>query len=269
MRWGIRKPRESVKTMWDERAVADVNFNSVISPSDRSGLKTEYVDLVDRRLIVPELEQLPAGAKVLDFGCGVGRLAQWPEFDRLRYYGVDRSEKMVQSAREYSARKPNRHFSTYDGSTLPFESGLFDCIVAVWVIQHILEEERLGALVRELDRVLKPGGKIILIEQISDRVLDEALPGGEVYKRHRQASALTSLFGLAASPAWHKKTPGFALHGPFYRSLTLVGYVPLRALRRLVPAFVALDELWYRVTVGTSLARPKWMDEGLMIVKKA
>lgn len=260
---------ESVKTMWDERAAVDVNFNSVISPSDRSGLKTEYVNRVDRRLIVPELILLPDGAKVLDFGCGVGRLSQWPEFDRLRYFGVDRSEKMIQSAKKYSAHKPNRTLVTYDGYTLPFKSGFFDCIVAVWVIQHVLEEERLTALVRELDRVLAPGGKVILIEQLSDTVLDETLPSGEVYKRHRQASALTSLFGFAASPAWHKKTPGFALHGPFYRSLMLLGYLPLRSLRRLVPAFIALDELWYTMTARTNLLRPKWTDEGLMIVKKA
>jgi ubiquinone/menaquinone biosynthesis C-methylase UbiE len=253
--------------MWDNRAAADVNFNSVISPGDRSGLKSDYVDIINRKLLAPELEALSAGAKVLDFGCGVGRLARWSLFDRLDYTGVDRSQTMIEVAKK-QVDKPGRHFSLFDGAVLPFSSDTFDCVIAIWVIQHIVDEDILRTTAGELKRVLKTGGKVILIEQISDHQIDEALPNGEVYKRHRPAAALSALFGGSGGPAWLRKTEGFALHGPFYRSLGLLGMQPARRLRRLVPALIALDEAWYRASSGLRPRSRDWVDQGLMIVKE-
>jgi SAM-dependent methyltransferase len=267
-RFGAVPRSETFSSMWDDRAAVDVQFNSVISPGDRSGLKTEYVDQVDRRLIAPELELLSLGAKVLDFGCGAGRIAQWSLFDRLEYFGVDQSEKMIELATRYSAGKPKRQFFRYDGQHLPFESRVFDCVIAIWVLQHILDDDRLRAVGRELDRVLKPGGKIILIEQLSGREIDEHLPSGEIYKRHRQASTLSALFGASQQPVWLRKTEGFVAHGPLYKSLGIIGLLPVPSMRGIIPACIALDEVWYRVTVGLRIYQPDWIDQGLMIIKQ-
>jgi SAM-dependent methyltransferase len=263
----FRRREEAVAGMWDERAAEDVNFNSVISPGDRSGLKAEYIDLIDRKLLAPELGALPPGAKVLDFGCGVGRVARWSLFDRLEYFGVDRSARMIETAKRYSESTPHRHFACYD-RRLPFDDAEFDCVISIWVIQHIVEEAALRDTASELLRVLKPGGHIILIEQVSDREIDEALPNGEIYKRHRSASALSAAFGSREGPAWLQKTAGFAMHGPFYKSLGIVGLVPVRKLRRLIPSFVDLDEAWYRATGGFRPRSRDWLDQGLMVVKK-
>ncbi|HEY2408465.1 MAG TPA: class I SAM-dependent methyltransferase [Polyangiaceae bacterium] len=264
---GLLRRSEAVTSMWDERATADVNFNSVISPGDRSGLKAAYVDLIDQRLLAAELTALAPGAKVLDFGCGVGRLACWSLFDRLQYFGVDRSQKMIDGAKRHTGERPARLFAHYDGDRLPFDDGTFDCVIAIWVIQHIVDEQSLARTARELDRVSRPGGKIILIEQVSEEQIDEALPSGEIYKRHRPASALSEAFGSRSGPAWLRKTDGFVMHGPFYRGLALLGRLPIAGLRKLVPSFVALDDAWYRATGGLRLPSQRWLDQGLMIVK--
>lgn len=89
--------------------------------------------------------------RVLDLGCGVGRLMK-PGF-----YGIDISEKMIALAKN---RKPGCHFQVNDGRDIPFPDDYFDTVYCVLVFQH-LPLVAVANYIIETARVLKNGGKFI------------------------------------------------------------------------------------------------------------
>lgn len=89
-----------------------------------------------------------SGGKVLEIGCGVGRLMADGN------YGIDSSEEMLKIARK---RKPNCHFKLSDGRTIPYDDNTFDFAYCMLVFQHI-PFEAVTAYISEVKRVLKKGG---------------------------------------------------------------------------------------------------------------
>ena len=87
---------------------------------------------------------------VLDIGCGEKPYEEL--FNATSYTGID-----IETTKEYHASSKVDVF--YNGLDLLFESNTFDSIVCFEVLEHVFEPER---IVKEMYRVLKPGGKIIL-----------------------------------------------------------------------------------------------------------
>jgi len=113
------------------------------------------------------------GDKILDFGCGNGRLAGFlneiwsePAFAKAsagKFVGVDVSQKLIDIAKQkYSSEKTK--FIKIDSlsAKLPFENNYFDMVFSIAVFHHFPSEEYALGIVKELHRVLKPGGKIIV-----------------------------------------------------------------------------------------------------------
>lgn len=107
---------------------------------------------------------LPAGAEVLDAGCGTGRmityldtLAQENE-QPLVIQGCDLSEAMVAIARD---AHPNRRILAADLAALPYTPQSFDALLAWYSIIHATPEE-LAGIFCEFRRVLRPGGVLLL-----------------------------------------------------------------------------------------------------------
>ena len=98
-------------------------------------------------------DRLPAGALVLDLGCGNGtkiaRLA-----DRFEVTGVDISERQVRLAR---ATVPTASFVQADFTELDAPAGSFDAVTALYSIVHVPREEH-PALLGRIRGWLKPGG---------------------------------------------------------------------------------------------------------------
>lgn len=92
------------------------------------------------------------GDKVLDAGCAMGELLA--PFADLHRYGVD----LVEDYRELVEANGVK-FETGEIEDLPFVGRLFDVVVATDVLEHVLD---LNAAMRELLRVLRPGGVIIM-----------------------------------------------------------------------------------------------------------
>jgi SAM-dependent methyltransferase len=96
---------------------------------------------------------------VLDAGCGEGYMArELAGRGASRVYGIDASARLIAAAREVPA--PGVSFSEGDIADLPFARGSFDLIVA----NHLLNDlPDITEPVRELARVLRPGGKIVAL----------------------------------------------------------------------------------------------------------
>ncbi|MDP9373488.1 MAG: class I SAM-dependent methyltransferase [Chloroflexota bacterium] len=104
---------------------------------------------------------LPAESRVLELGCGSGRL--WAEnLDRLPAgWSVtlsDLSPGMLWEARQaLSAARSAIAFVNADAQALPFASGAFDAVVANHMLYHVPERGRAYA---EIHRVLRPSGRL-------------------------------------------------------------------------------------------------------------
>ena len=104
-----------------------------------------------------------AGKAILDFGCGIG--AAIPFFRKhlpaARLTGLDVSRKSLDIAEE---RFPGEaEFVVFDGATMPFADGSFDVVFTACVFHHIPEEFHVP-LLKEIRRVLKPGGQFFIFE---------------------------------------------------------------------------------------------------------
>jgi SAM-dependent methyltransferase len=94
---------------------------------------------------------LAPGARVLDAGAGECRHA--PQFARQRYYAVDLA--VGDPGWDYS-----RLDCLADLAALPFLDGAFDACLNVVTLEHVREP---AAVLRELARMLKPGGRLLLV----------------------------------------------------------------------------------------------------------
>jgi SAM-dependent methyltransferase len=101
------------------------------------------------------------GQRILDFGCGSGRLIRWLRgvADDSEIWGVDIRAEHVLWCREHL--QPPFHFAvTTVVPHLPFEDRYFDLIHAGSVFTHI--DDLVDSWLLELRRLLKPGGRLYL-----------------------------------------------------------------------------------------------------------
>jgi SAM-dependent methyltransferase len=96
------------------------------------------------------------GVRVLDVASGPGYAAARAAARGAEATGVDFSAEMVALARELH---PGIEFGEGDAGTLPFENGAFDAVIANFLMPHVAD---LPAVVRELTRVTRPGGRVAL-----------------------------------------------------------------------------------------------------------
>jgi len=107
--------------------------------------------------------------KILDDGCGSGRLYKLFRGKDIEYFGVDFSGKMIEIARKQylsspEAKKETVHpvFLTVNALNLPFEDNFFNKVFSVAVLHHIPSEEKRIMFLKEIRRVLKQKGELFL-----------------------------------------------------------------------------------------------------------
>ncbi len=118
-------------------------------------------DALEERLLLDSIG--PArGLRILDVGCGDGVLATPLAQDGAQVTGLDASADMLASAhRRARAAGVEVDLVEGDAGNLPFPAGQFDCVVSVATLCFV-EDPR--PTIREMVRVLQPGGRLILGE---------------------------------------------------------------------------------------------------------
>jgi demethylmenaquinone methyltransferase/2-methoxy-6-polyprenyl-1,4-benzoquinol methylase len=171
---------EAVRGMFDRIApVYDVMNRAMTAGLDRRW----------RRLAASEV--VWPGDRVLDACCGTGDLAVECERRGGRVVGLDFSEPMLERARKKSGAI---EWVQGDALALPFEDGMFDAATVGFGVRNLADLE--GGL-RELARVLRPGGNLAVLEITRPRGLlkpffrlwfdvlvpfaGRILPGGQAY----------------------------------------------------------------------------------------
>ena len=138
------------------------------------------------------LELLPHPRRVLDVGCGTGRLLRRARrcYPTAELVGVDLAGQMVATA---SAVTPTGLAVSYvhgRAECLPFTHELFDLIVATLSLRHWTD---LPAGVAEIGRILTPGGVVIL----ADVFPSSRRPGPALAMRRRRHPAVPAELGTA------------------------------------------------------------------------
>ncbi len=156
---------ESMRRDWDERASADAKYyvftrdSSSDEPDFEQSGRVNYEELVRPYLPVLLNGRPPKSCRVLEIGCGVGRMTRWFAEEFLEVHGLDISAKMIEKAEECLRHYPHvvLHLGLgKDLSGLP--DGAFDLVFSYIVFQHIPSRAVIKSYVREAARVLKVGG---------------------------------------------------------------------------------------------------------------
>lgn len=118
-----------------------------------------------RSATVARLDPQP-GERILEVGVGTGLML--PLYPRhCSVMGVDVSEEMLERARVRAEEQDMQHVELrhMDGGGLEFRDDTFDAVVAAYVVTAVPDHR---AVVREMVRVCRPGGRILLTNHFSD-----------------------------------------------------------------------------------------------------
>jgi len=151
-----------------------------------------------------------AGMKVLDFGCGCGRILRWllDDYPGVEFHGVDTDPDAV---RWCESHLPGGHFSAGSPEPpLPYPDAYFRAVYAFSVFTH-LDAVFQDLWLKELKRILNPDGVLLITVHgaAAARILDEegrrALAAAGIL--HRRSKKLKGIM-----PGWYNTT----WHSPEY-----------------------------------------------------
>jgi len=139
-------------------------YRDVVQSSiDFSGLSYEFVTAAKADIIREVIAARfgpEAKPSALDVGCGIGVLHRYIRDRFARLCAVDVSTGCLEQAARANS---GVEYRAYAGAELPFASGEFDFAFAICVLHHVPPGDWLG-FIREMARVIRPGGAVCIIE---------------------------------------------------------------------------------------------------------
>lgn len=99
------------------------------------------------------------GESVIDIGCGNGRFVESFKKRGITYTGTDISQELLAQAQK---KYPHEHFVQANMEHLPFPDAHFNHALLVASFHHIPSHEKRVATLREIARIVKPGGMIMM-----------------------------------------------------------------------------------------------------------
>lgn len=119
-----------------------------------------------RKYFWRDLESIKVYAKdgdsVLDFGCGNGRLLKLFSDKKIDYFGADVSEELIKRAKQKYGGSSVSFQKIASSGSLPFPDNYFNTAYSIAVFHHLPGKECQEQIARELHRVIKPGGYVVI-----------------------------------------------------------------------------------------------------------
>jgi ubiquinone/menaquinone biosynthesis C-methylase UbiE len=197
-------PAEKMRRFVPQPPSGDTSYNKVAELYDAA-----FSDITVRRDEWQWLNQhLPqfGDLKILDIGCGNGALLQAlsPRIDHGA--GIDESEAILEKARERNAAQLNLEFRHVDSPTLPFEDASFDVAISLMSFRYLDWDP----LLHEIHRVLKPEGKLLIVDMVTVPVKTKEYPQlirdkvRTISQQKKNAAFDANLKRLVEHPDWKK-----------------------------------------------------------------
>jgi SAM-dependent methyltransferase len=157
-----------------------------------------------RHLPPAEAASERSGLRLLDIGCGNGALLS-ELAPRLAYgAGVDESAAILERARRRNAEHPQIELFQVDSPHLPFPDAAFDVAVSLLSFRYLDWDP----LMAEIKRVVRPGGKLLIVDMVTVPLRARELPAflrdkiRGVLQRWRNPAFHRDLDRLVAHPDW-------------------------------------------------------------------
>jgi malonyl-CoA O-methyltransferase len=163
--------RERIRSSFDEAARNEEHFPSTIDPR-----------IYHVKLILEHFGNLE-GKRVLDVGCGKGRFARviLNRHPAAEMWGLDISEEMLKFA------PAGMHACAGTMTALPFADASFDAAYATESLEHAVE---IDVAVKEMCRVVKPGGRLVIIDKNAEQFGKLKTPEWEKWFRRGELEKL-------------------------------------------------------------------------------
>lgn len=200
---------------------ADVQWSSELESLHEEPSRTHFIDVLTRGLAIHALEPQMLGERpvIVDLGCSTGHFLRDLETECPQAFlaGVDAVPDGLIHAHAAVPRAALFHASVTD---LPFGKGTVDGAVALNLLEHISDDV---LVLRELARILRPGGRAVVIVPANPRLYDAY----DAYLGHERRYARGELARKASQSGL--ETPSRAYVG----SLVYPGFWAVKKLHRL------------------------------------
>jgi ubiquinone/menaquinone biosynthesis C-methylase UbiE len=197
-------PAEEMRMFQPQPPTGDTSYDKVADLYDET-----FTDIKVRRDEWAWLNRhLPQARNlsVLDIGCGNGALL-YALSPNIGYgAGVDESAVILEKARKRNAANTNLEFAKIDSPALPFADARFDVVISLMSFRYLDWDP----LLQEIHRVVKPGGKFLIVDMVTvpvktseyAQLLKDKLR--TILQRKKNVTFDSNLQKLVSHPDWKK-----------------------------------------------------------------
>ncbi|MBN2694029.1 class I SAM-dependent methyltransferase [bacterium] len=159
MSWRFQKKYESRVNGWLLHPALRINFYDLVMQK-----LLPFNDSFYKQLMLQT--DMKNGETVLDLGCGTGSLSIFMQkaHPQSKIFGIDASEAMIaECEKKRKVGLSEAIFKQSSAENLPFDDETFDSVVASFLLSYIPQTIK-PTVLKEVFRVLKPHGKLIIID---------------------------------------------------------------------------------------------------------
>ncbi len=247
-----------VASLYDE--LSNNGPYGTLAPDNRGGWKSRYVSEVFDAALLPLLARDgQPGHTLLDYGCGTGIFSVKAADHVGKVISLDVSESMLEWGRTLEGGRLGIEWILGDGSHIPLPDASVDWLVARESLCYV-QPAALAGVLREIARTLKPGGRFLWLEQVSDNPRFQSTPLAPLLEKRPSTLLIETAqaAGLSLESGHCVRQPRFPWIFPIW-----AGLVPERALPVL-----ARWEVSFNRRFGSLHAR-RWKDALLVFRKVA
>lgn len=144
-----------------------MRFKSLYNLFDRFLEITMNEEFIKNEFV--NFSKLDSDQIILDFGCGTGTLIKMilDKIPTLNIVGVDIDQNILNVATK-KLKLYHPRLIKYNGRNIPFNDNHFDKVLTSLAVHHIYTEDKVLTF-KEINRVIKPGGKIYILDFVKPR----------------------------------------------------------------------------------------------------